>query len=347
MAIVFLEGFENYGPIGTSGSTLATAMQARWPVAAAQIGATSYGEIVAGRNGGKALYFPTTEAIYEFNLFNFDFQANVNVVFGFAYKPSPQNFNASGHPFFQTYLNFGSSAGELLRLEVSGGGHAILIRSSTYLGSHPVFSGGWHYYEYKIYFDDAAGTLEGRIDGNVVLTLSGIDTRAVSASCNSISFVAQLGNVVDDIYVATGAGQDYLGPITIEAIRPNADVTTNWSSTGGTHYGEIDENLFDANTYISSDSANTEDQWTCANLATVTDDIVAIQPSVIGLVDAGATRILTVTCESGANKTDASMPIASTSGREVKLISETDPNTANAWTSTAVEAAKYGVKVGD
>lgn len=348
MAVIFLDGFENYGPVTTSGAALTAAMQARWPLGLAYYGGNSYASIVAGRNGGKALSIDKTESSYDWTHFGLAFSETAYIILGYAFNYYPANFNTSGGASWnRSHLYFGCSGTSLLSINCGAEGWARFYRGSTVLGAHPVLTGGWHYYEYKIYFHDTLGTIEVRVDGNIVTTLTGLDTRDVSLLCNCL-FIAPTANYLfDDMYIAIGETQDYLGPITIEATRPTADVTTDWSTTGSNHFGEIDDTIFDANTYISSNTANAEDQWTCSNLATVTDNIVAVQPSVISILPTAGVRALTVTCESGANSAEATTQIASTSGLEAKLISETDPNTSSAWTKTAVEAANYGVKVGD
>lgn len=346
MAIVFLDGFENYGPIGTTGAALTAAMQARWNLGLAYEGGYNYASIVSGRNGGKALSIDKTESVLGWTHFGIAFPQSDYVVFGFAFSYYPADLDTTGG-WNRSHFYFGNAGSSLLLVSCGADGWGRIYRGSTQIAGHPVLTGGWHYYEYKVYFHDTAGTIDVQIDGNLVLSATGLDTRASSSSCNSI-FIAPTDNYLfDDMYIATGSGQGFLGPITIEAIRPTADITTGWTSTGGNHYGEVDDTIFDANTYVSSSTINAADKWTCSNLATVTDDIVAIQPSAIGKLATAGLRALTVTCDSGANSDSATLQMAHTAELEAKVISETDPNTATAWTNTAIEAATYGVKVGD
>jgi hypothetical protein len=205
---------------------------------------------------------------------------------------------------------------------------------------------GWHYYEWKIFLN-AAGSIETRIDGVVASTLTAINT---GTSCDGVYLCtyespSQLW-AYDDLYVETGvAAQDYLGLICIESIRPSSDITEEWTGTPSHEIVGVD--IFDANSYVSSETINEVDTWNCGPANLIDTDIIATQLVALGKSATGGGRQLDVVCESNSSEATASAKLVALTDLNLQLVLEADPDGSIPWTIAAVEAANYSIRVGD
>lgn len=338
MAIVLLEGFENYGPVDTTGSTLVTAMQARWNLVNTS---TDHIKIVDGCYGGKGLQILSSGQIYEATEYAVSFEKSDYVVVGMSFYYMPQAQNTTGWPLNSWW--WGLTIVGSIQFEVKITYTGDMYSGSVYLGR--LKSTGWHYYEFKVYCNNS-GSVEVKVDGIVQCTVN-LDTQSQSISgFNGFSLGAFNGYRYDNIYVATGVAQDYLGPIFIESTRPSVDVNTDWFSTSGNHHDAVNGDLFDANTYVSSGSANASDSWNCNALTQIDTNIQAIQINAVGKVATVGVRQLEITCDNGATEVSSARVISSFDEDLTKVIFEVDPSNAG-WTPATVDAATYGVRIGD
>lgn len=354
MSIVLLEGFEDYGPVGTSAANLEAAMQTRWTQANVVNGGNTMSQLTAGRYaGGKALEMLYSEQIYQNSQYHIAFENNDYVVIGVAFYYCAKNWNTSGWPINDFWMGFTKGGSTQLECFIRWMGTFTLRAGSTDLAYGQLKTGGWHYYEFKIHFA-ASGSIEIRIDGEVVTTVTGIDTRGTGGSgCDGLWIGAQkpaTGNGTwkyDDLYVATGATQDYLGPIVIESVRPDSDQTTDWSTTGANHYSVVNEAIFDVNSYVSSGTLDAVDKWGCTSLSIIDSAVSGIQVVATGKINAAGVRNLEVLCDSNGSEVANAFNLCTPSEMTSILILDVDPDTSSAWTINAVNVANFGLRVGD
>lgn len=151
-----------------------------------------------------------------------------NGILGFALKVAQwQNGFFTLAAFLDSTFNGSSWADtQQCALQYNGAtGNFQFVQGSTVLAatSAPIFlaaDGNWHYIEVRAVIDPASGLMELRVDGVVVLTVSGVNTRTSSNSSYS-SFAIQSPNdiasgiFVCDIYMLDNSGASpwntYLG----------------------------------------------------------------------------------------------------------------------------------------
>ena len=208
------------------------------------------------------------------------------------------------------YLAFCSSGNSVLvgiRFLSNGGIEARTARNNagTQYGetaNPPLTAGAWKHVEVKVFSDSSAGTIEVRVEGNVVLDLDTLDTdgsligqirmgaysptTSPSAHCywKDVVFWDTSGSEVND----------FIGSVGVYDLHPDGDDTLNWNtSRGSTGYNLIDDNK-PANTLTSSGAISATEQvridstyyeWTAGSVDTGSPDGSSGNP---WLVNAGA-----------------------------------------------------------
>lgn len=217
------------------------------------------------------------------------------------------------------------------------------------------------YVECRVTFHDSAGVVQVRLDGVLILTLTGVDTQnTLNASASRL----RLGNHgsgagftfgtqdVDDVYICDGTGSvnnDFLGDCRVDVVRPTADgAHSAWTpSTGTTHYTLVDETTpNDDSDYLSTSTAGARDTHALGDLPTLTDMVIAgVQQCVSARKDDAGTREVKGLLTSGATTQAGSVTHAlTTSYRYYRQVTETDPATGASWTETGVNALEAGVE---
>lgn len=211
---------------------------------------------------------------------------------------------------------------------------------------------GWYHIEAKLVCSTGgSGTLEVRVEGVTVLSVTGITTSdATCAQVRPRNWTNGAQNAVTaylkDFVVWDGAGSqnnDFLGSVIVYELFTTADTTfgTGWTSTGANAYGVLDNNPpNDGVDYISADSTPP------AAAVFAMSNLPADVSSVKGLItrvraaksDGGDGQLQVSLRSSGVDDagTDRAITVAQTYWSDV---SELDPNTAAAWTPGAVDAA--------
>jgi len=354
MALLWLDGFETYGALGASGSALVAELIRRYPnVYMSDATTTPATEIVDGLGNGLALQPGRSQ--YEFHLVA-TFATNLTWIIGEAIFVPNDYVTASDIFTIQSYngtvQNKLTLAGDLSLRAYRGDASLFLGRSSKSLKRNT-----WHYLEYKVYCHDSSGTVDVQLDGENILSLTGVDTlQDATGYLGTIVLRAprssSSGNVhgaIDDLYILDGAAglSDFLGPVKVETLRPTGDTATiNWTtSSGSDHYALVDENPVNASDYVYSATANQEDKYTLTNL-TYLSSINGVQLGIMAQLDGPGTKQVYVTCDSnGSIDTGTEVYLADTTSLHFSRILENDPNTSNAWTSSAINALIAGIKV--
>jgi hypothetical protein len=230
-----------------------------------------------------------------------------------------------------------------------------LYRGATLLDSSASYSVlNWHYFEFQaVIATGTGGSYEFRHNETLDFSGSSVNT-ASSGSANWD--VVDFNNVgtgtsirLDDIYILDGTGSannDFLGDCVIEGRLPTADGTpTDWTpSSGSDHYALLDDT--NDGTYVSTSTPTDIDYFTFDSLSFITGTIHGVQAmatmslDVLGSRGARLKALSVAATDNGSTQT-----IASTNYSTVWEIFETDPNTAAAWSISAVDAASFGFEL--
>lgn len=146
------------------------------------------------------------------------------------------------------------------RSENGGGDTQLGITASPVMTT-----GAWRHVEVKFVLDNAAGSIEVRLEGLTVLLVTGVKTTSnlsgAAATAGNVEFhtppTSSCQMYVKDYIIWDGTGavnNTFFGSCQVYKIIPNADVSLNWAtSSGTTGFNLINETTPDDDTsYISA-----------------------------------------------------------------------------------------------
>lgn len=345
MSVVFIEGFDMYNGTGS-----ATGLAADWVV--------SGGQMITGRFGGQGVQFVgnLTNNQSAFRVLNSNY---TTFSFGMAFK-----FATMPPSDFYTNLNFMDSTTIQcsLRFDTDGSINAMNSGGSgtgTVLGSTPINviqSGVWHYVEVEITISNSVGVFNIYVDGNLQLSLSGVDTQSTGNNYMNRILIGNVGRFngpsggtpqYDDFYMTNTLAR--LGERRVETLRANADTAQKdfTPNSGVTNYTQVDETLVDGNTtYVQSGVIGAQDLYDLGDLSTIPAIIDAINVVSFALKTDATTRGIYNSIKSGSVDSDgtASMNLASAYLRYNRIVN-LNPNGNAPWTTPAINALQIGPKV--
>lgn len=214
----------------------------------------------------------------------------------------------------------------------------------------------WQYIEIKHLPANTGGTVIVKVDGFEVLNFSGdtLNSGSAGSATRTVAFRASTNNgdtLVDDLYICDDSGSaqnDFLGDVQIERLSPTGDDTATFVGSDADsidNYLLVDEVPPDGADYVESDTVANDDRYTLAD-RTLTGDIIAVKATAKALKDDANPRGLKLIVESGATTdTSADKPLAESSQTFEHILVD-DPDTAAAWTTSAVNALVGGFEVG-
>jgi len=213
----------------------------------------------------------------------------------------------------------------------------------------------WHDFEIKSTFHNTNGSVEIRVDGETVLSVTGVDTGATLGSylrrviIYSYQGVLKYAPYFDDFYCCDTAGSDhndFLGSVRVLSNFPTADDTSDWTpSTGNDHYALVNENYPNDDTdYVSSNVVGAQDTFNVGTLSSSTSNIHGVKVGFDARAESG-TKTIRQVLKSGSTEVygDDNEFDSSWDFRNDYWL--TDPDTGNAWTQNGYEAAKIGVEL--
>lgn len=222
--------------------------------------------------------------------------------------------------------------------------------------------GSYVYIELKVKVDSSVGTVDLRLDGASVLSLTGQNTRNTSANqwtsialgaYESINYVSQGNNKpvdFDDLYVLDGTGaapfNTFLGDCRVDARMPTgAGASTQWTPTPGlANWQCVDDPSvnYDADTVVAPTASLTDTFVVQDVVAGAT--VLAIQHCLnLKKADAGIATVVPIVRHSSTNY--AGSGIYPTGGYTYGLqIQTTNPGTGAAWTEADFNACEFGYR---
>jgi len=210
-----------------------------------------------------------------------------------------------------------------------------------------VVSNTWFYIEVELIISDTVGRCTIFVNGTQVLTVSGVDTKGSTTTvADEIHFTqsgtGEGGITIDDVYLTDSAAR--LGESRISTLVPTADTSDkDWGrSTGSDNYALVDELPFVTTDYVTSATVGDLDLYDFGNLPYTPLTIHAVETSMFAAKDDAASRTIRARLRSGG--TDANGTNFGLSATHTQKIDRyaTDPNTAAAWTASAVNALQAG-----
>ena len=199
-----------------------------------------------------------------------------------------------------------------------------------------------------------AGTVEVRVNGVTLVSLSGINTQPGFHNYhNTVGvYIYRIGGF-DDYYICDSTGllmNDFQGACRVIGLLPNADTgTEQWTpSTGTAHYACVDENPPNAaSDYVSSSTQAQMDLYAYPSLVgTGAGAILGIQVSTQIILASGACNVIESPIVSNGITdlgTDTVNNLAVYT--DTRHISMTDPSTGLPWTAANLAAAQIGIKI--
>lgn len=341
MAIIFMDGFEDYGPAGTTGTTLQYRLSRHWGNIDSTSGSPD-AQIVTGRGGGFAL-----GEGYTSNEYSRSVDETGELIVGFAFKVSQwRKLCVFSYATFTTEQAY-------LQVSVSGNIY-VYNNTNAVLGSTnnaPVRFNVWNYIEFRVKIGISDGEVEVILNGEQVINETGLDTGGHESSIiNNFFLVPGADTKYDDLYLVdpNQAGVNtFLGAISIKALHPEADTADAdfTPSTGIDNYAMVDDTLVDGSEYLSSSTVGDLDLWDYEDAPAGTT-VKCVQVRTAGWSTATFATYAAV-CKSGVTEYEQQSRGLATDNSILDCKSEyleVDPDTSVAWALAGFNSAQFGVK---
>ena len=342
MSLLFVEGFDHY-------ASTTQLVQGKWT------GIYNTGSAFTAFEPGR---FPGSTALAlnaNSSYLNRGFGANLQtVIVGFAFFA--ELWPDTDRTMFR--LRQGGSAQVGVGVKPSGQLFVYVGTTSTVLGTsvQGLGPGVWTYIELKATIDNAAGSVELRVNGSPWISVSGVDTQATAnAWIDELNLAGWNEDVwLDDLYVCDTAGTantDFLGDCRVITLAPDADGTTNdfTPQGGGANYLEVDDGASGPDedaTYVSASAVGAKDLYGYPALSAEPGVIKGIAVTTRARKTDAGTRSFRAVARSGTTETAAAASHdALASYADTQDIFETDPDTGAAWTEAGFAAAEFGIEI--
>lgn len=216
-----------------------------------------------------------------------------------------------------------------------------------------------NYIEAKVVLGDSTnGSVVVRVDRQVVLNLTGIDTKnggtkTVFDTLTAFSWgFAGVSAYLDDIYLANGLGSannDFLGSGVVEARRPDGNGNySQWLGQDGNNtdnYLLVDDPVAspdDDTTYVEEGTVGERDSYAMQNLVSTAGTPKAVVARVCGRYTGGGAENLQIMVRRSATDSDGPTLTLPASYGVRSRIMDIDPIAAGAWTIANVNSMEVG-----
>jgi len=246
-------------------------------------------------------------------------------------------------------------------LSTAMGGADVRVSSNGfleyYLGSgavvtttFPVAHGAWYHVQIGVVIG-ASGSLEIRVNGSTVVSVSGVNTRpgGSASTCNAAQLYMGAGGSsdsadFDDLYFAYGDELKWLGDIRVDALALSSNSTPqDWTPDTGNAW----ERLNATAGYITGTTLDDESLFALADYTPQTTAIHGVQVCAYARKTDSGSRSMAIEAKSGSTVAVGSTIALGDNTTEYRQVWLTDPNTAAAWTDGGLDALQIGVKVMD
>jgi hypothetical protein len=351
MSILWMDGFEDNLWVSTGGVYLDHLGYPAGTIYSDRVG-TSFGRL--GSSGLRVGDSANTELV------KYLVMSGDTIIIGFALR----------------IQDHGATTGEYLMLAADGGGWQWNIRvdengtikwglstGSATQSSSPgaVPDQTWCYLEVKIKHSNTVGTVDIKVNGESVLSVSGIDTQATSNSSIDRINIGGVGGgwlhdvYIDDLYILDGSGtdnNDFLGDVIVESLFPdgngNSSGMTGSDGNSTDNYLLVDEKPVDTSDYVGGSTEGDKDTYTLDNLTAATSDTVyGLMVITVEQKDDAGSKFMRSVVRRGSTDYVSSSRALNTSWAAAFVIWEQDPSTSVAWTVTNINGMEAGQEVRD
>jgi hypothetical protein len=271
---------------------------------------------------------------------------------GFRFIPT-QAIPAGGNLFIWQ----DNAAGQQVTLQTNTNGTITAKRGSgngTVLGtSSPsvvLTQNVWCFIEFGLTCNGSTGTVDIRINGTSVLSLSGQNTQgSATATIGSVQFLdANATSYHQDIYICDSTGSHnttFLGDVQMPVSYANANGTyTAWTANGAASiYQSVNATTPADSTVFASDSTPTDRMSVSYPTTSVTGTIVGVAHVSRMEKSTSGTRTVSQVITNNGNDQVASAQSLGTSYKYYQQISEQDPNTLQPWTQAGFNTIQSGL----
>jgi hypothetical protein len=215
---------------------------------------------------------------------------------------------------------------------------------------------GWAYVEIGVTVGTTTGAITVRINGETVLSLTGVNTQNGGvAGITSVEFVAS-GNsgyiaAIAHLYIcdATGAApwNTFLGDVRVQTLLPTSNDVVAFTPNGLANNWQNAASVppVPGTDFNSDATVGAQDTFNCGTLAAGLGTIFGLNvKTLLSKTDAGL-RTAAGVVKSGPATQVATAVSVGTSPEVASGIFTIDPNTGVAWTTAGVNAAKVGYKI--
>lgn len=277
----------------------------------------------------------------------FDNSLGLSTLFGAWYF----EFNPSQLPRYHDLLHFyeGSFATRHCYLSLYDTGTLLLANNGGGLlakANRPVNVMGINHIAFKVVIHDTTGSVDVELNGNSIMSETGLDTRNGGASgiidSLRLESESQYNYRHSNFILWSGAGDaptDFFGMHNVHMIKPDGDTSVQFTPQGaGAGYVEVDEQAADDDTtYNESATVTNKDEFTTESLPTKVKTVYSVQAkALVKDPDGTATESVKVGLNSGTESLSAAQALST--GYEIfeGPLETVDPNTASAWTEANV-----------
>jgi len=348
MALLHMDGFEGYGREDVTSFWSSTSFIG---------GGAAIDQ--NGRRGGYCVNSPnwisSSESSLTWNNPNpFDNQV---IVVGCAFK-----HNSIGN--YGNFLNILSAQGETVGKVYINNTEKLFIQYQPFGTADTLFTttqldaNTWYYLELKAKMHGSEGIVQFRLNEELIVDRSGLDTVAYNSSGTQIggvqfSFAIYGRWWLDDIYILDTTGSknnDFLGDIRIDSIYPSGVGNyTDLTPSAGNNYECIDEINMDSADYVEGANAGEKDSYAYADVPTDLDDAaiygIQLRNQVIRTAESDNIKA------KGFLRT-GSTDYAETTGQSLSdiykskiVVWEDDPSDSGDWTKAKINACEFGMEV--
>lgn len=341
MSLRWIEGFETWGVLNDDYSVFADTLLGKYSPANIY---TLYSPLLVAGYKDIGLAYKNNQMTY--NYFCKSLGRRQFWVVGLAFRSHTSVYSSGEH--IVSLRDGDTRQLELLIKTGSTTNEIVLRRGYTEIDSLGTYANNeWIYLELKATIDATNGAYECRVNGSTVCADTVLNTsQSGSAYADGVYFGYNYGTY-DDIYILDSASglNDFLGPVKIEKGMPTSDYSVQWSrNSGGNNYAAVDEIPVSEGDYIESKTAGHVD---LLGVTPCSGDIKGAQLNVDAKLSVPGGRDLILVCNSAGVEQSVTETVGEADNLIIAaLVSETDPHTGLPWTPAAINAARWGVKVG-
>jgi hypothetical protein len=284
-------------------------------------------------------------------------------IVGTAFQFTATDSSGSNSGGVSNIINFLDGGTSQIQIGIDPTGHLFAKRGSTLLGTSTttVAINSYRYLEAKVTVNSTTGSVVVRLDGTVVINLTGVNTQAsgtAQITVINIGCTVQFAIVyLDDTYICdtttpNSAGNnnaDFLGDVKVNALLPSAvGGFTQWTRAGtntGQDYSQINELTppDEDTTYVTDATIGDRDSFKFTPFTLVGSIFGAVLWTRARKDDAGTRTLASVARSSAVDIVGSNYNLAATY-QYYGTVFEIDPATTALWTTLGLNAAEFGFK---